>query len=143
MNTLLLNRETKSEINYDYILEHRIKYGKYSLISTLSAVMAIMLDGIEIVVVSIILPIMEKEFRMENTEKIILTQTIFIGEVIGSAIGGYIGDKYGRRTTLIFAVMLSMVFGFLSSFSNGAFSFIALRIFVAIGVGMIITICAT
>ena len=46
-------------IDYEYILEKRIKYGKYSVYNHISALVAVGLDGVEIVILSIILPILK------------------------------------------------------------------------------------
>ena len=63
--------------------------------------------------------------------------------MVGSIIGGYLGDKYGRKPTIILANILCLIFGLLSSFSNSSLVFIIIRLFVGTAVGIIITICAT
>ena len=105
--------------------------------------MAVALDGVEIVILSIILPILKHEFNLNEAQEILIAQTIFIGEILGSYIGGYMGDKYGRKITLNLAILISFIFGLLSSFCTSANSFIGVTVLTATGVGMILTIAAT
>jgi len=53
------------------------------------------------------------------------------------------GDKYGRKITLNLAILISFIFGLMSSFAYSVNFFIFMRTLTATGVGMIITTAAT
>ena len=127
-------------VNYDCILQNRIKYGNYYWMIVTCSMILFCLDGMEIMIISIIVPIMKKDLKMTKSDEMLITQTIFLGEIIGSIIGGYLGDKYGRKHILILSNILCVTFGFLSSFSESASTYIMIRIVVGIGLGMIIVI---
>jgi MFS family permease len=42
---------------------------------------------------------------------------MFIGEIIGILIGGYLGDKYGRRLIINYGLLFNLFFGIISVFS--------------------------
>ena len=75
----IIDKSEQNTMNYDFIIEKRIKYGNYSFINNLGAFMSTCLNAVEIIVVSVIVPIIQKEFKMNETEEVIITYTIFIG----------------------------------------------------------------
>lgn len=50
------------------------------------------------------------------------------------------GDKYGRKFTMIVCNLMAVIFGYLSSFSSSSDSFIVARVFVAISIGIQISV---
>ncbi|KAL3971719.1 carboxypeptidase N regulatory subunit [Sarotherodon galilaeus] len=58
------------------------------------------------------------------------TNTIFfVGVMIGALAFGFFCDKYGRKTMLLVSYILSIVFGFSSTFANSYILFAVLRFF--------------
>ncbi|XP_006783570.2 solute carrier family 22 member 7-like [Neolamprologus brichardi] len=58
------------------------------------------------------------------------TNTIFfVGVMIGALAFGFFCDKYGRKTMLLVSYILSIVFGFSSTFANSYTLFAVLRFF--------------
>uniref|UniRef100_A0A914CP86 Major facilitator superfamily (MFS) profile domain-containing protein n=1 Tax=Acrobeloides nanus TaxID=290746 RepID=A0A914CP86_9BILA len=53
-----------------------------------------------------------------------------VGLIIGALIFGQISDTYGRKPTLLIAILISNVFNVASSFTNSLFWFTLLRFFV-------------
>ncbi|XP_014369438.2 organic cation transporter protein-like [Papilio machaon] len=69
------------------------------------------------------------------------TQTVFqFGVLIGSLIFGAASDRYGRRKTLIFAVVMESLTGIIASFLPDFWSFTIIRMFLGISVGGIMVI---
>lgn len=63
-----------------------------------------------------------------------------MGETVGCATSGYIGDKYGRKVTFNAALAIMVVFGSLSSISTGFNEFLFYRFITLIGLGNLISI---
>ncbi|XP_068617439.1 organic cation transporter protein-like [Battus philenor] len=69
------------------------------------------------------------------------TQTIFqFGVLIGSFFFGAASDRYGRRQTLIFAVVIESLTGIVASFLPDYWSFTIVRMLLGISVGGIMVI---
>ncbi|KAF5475109.1 hypothetical protein F2P56_006951 [Juglans regia] len=58
------------------------------------------------------------------------------GAIIGAAIGGWLNDRYGRRTAILIADFLFFVGAVIMAAANGSSLLIVGRIFVGLGVGM-------
>ena len=58
--------------------------------------------------------------------------------MIGSIIGGYIGDKYGRKFTMNLGMIICLVFGLLVSLSKNYLILALLKISSAIGMGFVV-----
>ncbi|CAK1555150.1 unnamed protein product [Leptosia nina] len=69
------------------------------------------------------------------------TQTLFqFGVLSGSFLFGVASDRYGRRPTLLAAVVLELFFGVVSSFLPDYWSFTIARMFLGISVGGIMVV---
>lgn len=58
------------------------------------------------------------------------------GAIIGAAVGGWLNDRYGRRTAILIADFLFFVGAVIMAAANGPPLLIVGRIFVGLGVGM-------
>ena len=70
-----MKEEVKFEtgIDFEFILENRIKYGRYQIKNSLSTYNACSLEGVEVVLLTIVLPILIKEWDLSNLQKIVLS----------------------------------------------------------------------
>jgi AAHS family 4-hydroxybenzoate transporter-like MFS transporter len=98
----------------------------------------VQLEGIEIVLISIIFPFINKEWNLTENQKIMITQSIFIGILIGNLIGGYLGDKIGRKHAVNSGMLLSLLLAFISAHCYSFEWFLLTRTLTNVGVGMII-----
>jgi MFS family permease len=57
--------------------------------------------------------------------------------MIGNLIGGYLGDKLGRKATTNIGILICLVFGYISAFAPCFTSFIIWRCITMSGVGLI------
>ena len=58
------------------------------------------------------------------------------GAIVGAAIGGWLNDRFGRRSTLLIADVLFFVGAVIMAAANGPPLLIFGRVFVGLGVGM-------
>ncbi|CAH9141490.1 unnamed protein product [Cuscuta epithymum] len=65
-----------------------------------------------------------------------IVSTAVAGAIIGAAVGGWLSDRFGRRTALLCADLLFLVGAIVMAFAPGPAVLIAGRVFVGLGVGM-------
>ncbi|KAK7912917.1 hypothetical protein WMY93_013128 [Mugilogobius chulae] len=64
--------------------------------------------------------------------KVIVT-IFFTGVMLGSAVFGYLSDRFGRRKTLLLSYVVTTTFGFASAYSNHFAAFTVMRFFTGCG----------
>lgn len=86
-------------------------------------------DAVEVLSISFVLPVLYKpeEFGISDAESAVLSSIIFLGMLFGSYFWGSMADIAGRRSTLLFSLALSGLFGLASSFAPTFLVFILLR----------------
>lgn len=94
------------------------------------------LFGFDMAVVSGILPLVSKQFLLSAFQQGWFVSSALVGCIVGVAVAGEFGDRYGRRRVLLLAAVLFLLSalgcGLLSNFS----SIIVARIMGGIGVGI-------
>ncbi|XP_063045512.1 synaptic vesicle glycoprotein 2Ba [Engraulis encrasicolus] len=105
--------------------------------------LALMAEGVECFVVGFVLPSAEKDMCLSNADKGMLGLLVYIGMMLGSLVWGGLADKIGRKQCLLYALAISTIFSFLSSFAQGYGSFLFFRICAGIGIGGIVPIVYT
>ena len=63
------------------------------------------------------------------------SQHLVCRHYVGAYLFGYLADRFGRRKLFLLTLLLYGFFTFLTAFASGYFSFMALRLLAAIGVG--------
>jgi len=93
------------------------------------------LFGFDMAVVSGILPLVTKQFSLSALQQGWFVSSALVGCIVGVAMSGELGDRYGRRWVLVFAAILFLVSalgcGLLPTFP----SIVIARILGGIGVG--------
>eukprot|EP00873_Tetraselmis_striata_P021621 jgi/Tetstr1/441885/TSEL_030095.t1 len=92
-------------------------------------------DAMEILSVSLVLPAAEDDLGLTAHGTAALTTSIFVGMLMGGVLWGLFGDNLGRRRPLAGALVLSGVFGLLSSQARSLGGLAFCRMVAGIGVG--------
>jgi len=92
-------------------------------------------DAVEILCISFLLPSAECDLQLSPARKGWLSAILFVGMMIGGYVWGSLGDTLGRRVVLINAMLVNAAAGFISSFSQDYYVFLALRFVSGVGVG--------
>ena len=90
-------------------------------------------DAIELLCISFVLPSATCDLKLTSPDKGLLTAITFVGMLIGGYIWGSLGDTYGRKKTLIVALIVNAIFGIGSSFSQVKGTFIICRFMSGLG----------
>ncbi|KAA0998515.1 aromatic acid/H+ symport family MFS transporter [Paraburkholderia panacisoli] len=95
----------------------------------------LVLDGYDTVVVGFIAPALKAHFGATPVQFSPVFGAGFLGLAIGSFLFGPIADRFGRKTTLICAVLLFGLFSILSSRAISIEALITLRFMTGLGLG--------
>lgn len=113
--------------NFEDIIHSRIKYGRYekTVIGILSLIFFV--DGIEISALSLILPILVKEWDISENLQGLMGTMLFVGLFFGALFAGIFTDKYGRRTFILYVSITQFLMGIISALVTDVYIFILVR----------------
>ena len=112
-----------------------IGFGRFQVFLAMVVGVVWVADAMEIMVISILGPVLMCEWSISVYEEAILTVVVFLGFSIGSPLAGWLGDKSGRRFTLACLTIWIALFGSLSALSPNFSWIYVLRFVMGIGVG--------
>jgi len=128
-NSLLRLTYKKETLNFDEILEKRIGFGKYQYLKVFFLCLVDFNDGIELLSMSLILPVLKREWELESFWLEVISSVFYLGMLIGALITGKVSDIYGRRITILLASLLQFLITISFCFVNSVFILIVLRFF--------------
>ena len=112
-----------------------IGYSRYHYMLMFVLILIFFADGSEILVISLILKSLEKEWHITPLEKSFIASSAFIGLMIGSFTTSQIIDRYGRKKLLLIGSGIVIIFGYLSSVSSNGIELFFFRLIMGIGIG--------
>jgi MFS transporter, AAHS family, 4-hydroxybenzoate transporter len=116
------------------ILDHGEWHPRQKLILLLVCLVA-MVDGIDAQVLSLALPMIGKDWDVPRSAFAILLALSFVAMAVGTALGGFAGDRLGRKTTLIGATGAFGAFTLAGAFSHDLLGLGLMRGFAALALG--------
>ncbi|PWR70717.1 MFS transporter [Methanospirillum stamsii] len=115
---------------------------KHQKIWALSS-MGILLDGFDLFVLSVALPLIIYYFGATPIQAGLIGAAATIGAIAGSVIGGHLTDKYGRKKIFLLDLGLFIIAAILCGMAWSIESLILFRFLLGIGVGADYPICAS
>ncbi|XP_002922102.3 synaptic vesicle glycoprotein 2B [Ailuropoda melanoleuca] len=110
-------------------------HGRFQWILFFVLGLALMADGVEVFVVSFVLPSAEKDMCLSSSKKGMLGLIVYLGMMAGAFVLGGLADKLGRKRVLSMSLALNASFASLSSFVQGYGAFLFCRLLSGIGIG--------
>lgn len=99
------------------------------------AATAVILDGLDNQILGFIVPSLMLEWGVDRFAFVPIIAASLLAMSVGTALAGRMGDKFGRRPTLIGCVALFGIATLLSSASSGLISLAVFRMIAALGLG--------
>jgi MFS family permease len=110
-------------------------FGKFQLTLSFLTGLAWMADAMEMMILSILAPALYCEWHISTVEQAMITTCVFSGMMLSSAVWGKICDRFGRRTGLMSAALLTFAMGSLSSIAPNFKTLLLFRGLTGIGIG--------
>ncbi len=110
----------------------------YIFLVSLTAALGGLLFGFDTAVISGVIEFIEKPevFNLNVISKGWVVASILIGCMGGCCIAGYMGDRFGRKYSLIISAFLFLISALGCAFANNIEAFVLFRMLGGIGVGM-------
>ena len=105
------------------------------LLSTIAAVSGF-LFGFDTAVINGVLLFFRKQFALTNLETEIAASSLLLGCLIGAASASLLGDRYGRKKSLILAALLFAISALGSAISNSVGVFAVARLAGGLAIGL-------
>lgn len=94
-----------------------------------------MLDAFDVLLYSIVLATLMREFSMTKSTAGLLNSLTLVASAIGSFAFGFFADRLGRRRMLSFSILAYSVFTFACGFSTSVTMLAVLRFLLGLGMG--------
>lgn len=104
--------------------------------------LAVVMDGLDNRLLPLAIPVLMKEWGVTRDAFALATSLGLLGMVLGTMVGGILGDKWGRRPTIIGSVLLFGVATLANGFVNDITSMTAMRLIAGLGLGALMPAAA-
>lgn len=101
----------------------------------LLSAMGVFLDGFDLFIIGVALPLIERDFGTSPTTKGLIAGAAVVGAFVGSAIGGWVTDKFGRKGMFVIDLAFFVVFAAASALAWNPVSLIVFRFLLGVGIG--------
>ena len=125
---------------YDRIYDSTIRHGLYQKLTYTILGLAALSDEAEIITLSIILPVITREWGLSPQQQEVLGSVLFAGIFLGSIIIGFIADKIGRRKALLFSLCFQFIFAITAPLIQNYLVFLIVRSALGIMIGCTIPV---
>jgi hypothetical protein len=113
----------------------RLGFGPFQIIITIFSGVLSMADAMEVMLLSVLSPIVACEWNLENYQQSMITSVVFIGFFFGALFWGAISDVIGRKKVLICVSTLILIFGVASAAAPEYYTLLLLRCLAGFGIG--------
>jgi AAHS family 4-hydroxybenzoate transporter-like MFS transporter len=132
----------KTSIDLSQVLDHGPWTG-FQISTMLWAALAVIFDGFDNQLIGFAIPSIMKDWGLPRSDFAPVVAIGLIGMTTGSAIGGFLGDRFGRRIALLGSVILFGLATGGASLTNGVTMLAAMRFLAGAGIGGALPIAST
>jgi len=93
-------------------------------------------DGAELLLIGSVTRALSADWDLKASQRGLIVSIVFFGVLLGNALSGTLGDRYGRRVPICLSYLLIVIFSLLSAFSWDVWSMTVARMFVGISFGV-------
>lgn len=107
----------------------------FQLLVVALVMLALVIDGLDIQLLSLVAPVILKEWGVDRAAFGPAMAAALIGMAVGASCGGWLGDRYGRKTILVAATFLFGIGTMAASLSHDVATLGMLRLISGLGFG--------
>ena len=100
-----------------------------------AAFFGFMLDAMDVLLYVFAIQIFKSEFGLSNAQAGLVSSATLVASAFGGILAGFVSDRIGRRTTLIYTVLLYSLASGGTALSNGLGQLLFWRALVGLGLG--------
>ena len=108
------NKQPERVYTVDDAIE-KIGFGPFQIFITVFCGLLWVADAMELMLLSILSPIVKCQWDLSNLEEAMITSVVFLGIFLGGVFWGLLCDKIGRKKVLLIVDIVILVFGVLSA----------------------------
>lgn len=116
------------------------KFGRFHLIVVSVSFLLMLADGYDNISIAYIAPLLVQEWGIDKSALGPLFSAGLLGGLFGPPLFGYLADRYGRKTAVIWGAFFFGVFTLAQVWANSLASMMALRFIAGIGIGGVLPI---
>ncbi|PNU04379.1 hypothetical protein A8V01_20560 [Novosphingobium guangzhouense] len=99
------------------------------------AILAVVLDGFDIQLIGVAIPALMKAWSLPREAFVPVLGLGLVAMSVGTAINGWLGDRIGRKATLLASMVVFGLGTLASAFAGGMTLFLASRLVASVGLG--------
>ncbi|MET1755721.1 MFS transporter [Novosphingobium sp. RD2P27] len=99
------------------------------------AILAVVLDGFDIQLLGVVLPALIKEWNLPREAFVPVIGLGIVAMSVGTAINGWLGDRFGRKLTLLASMIVFGLGTLMTVMATGMPLFIVARLIASVGLG--------
>jgi AAHS family 4-hydroxybenzoate transporter-like MFS transporter len=100
-------------------------------------VMVLVIDGVDIQLLSLVAPVILTEWNIDRATFGPALTAALIGLTLGASTGGWLGDRFGRKTVLVAATLFFGAATIAAGFTTSLWEMAALRLLSGLGFGAV------
>lgn len=112
-----------------------LTFNRYHLRILILCSLVTFFDGQDFSALAYALPYIREDMGLTDTMTGYVSSAAFLGQMLGSLVGSYLGDLWGRRPVIIICTICSALFTVLVGFAGSAEQLIALRFVSGLAIG--------
>ena len=117
-------------------------WGGYQTWVVALVALAVVMDGLDNRLLPLAIPVLLKEWGVTRDAFALATSFGLLGMVFGTMAGGLLGDKWGRRPTIVGSALFFGVATLANAFVNDITSMTVMRFFAGLGLGALMPAAA-
>jgi len=112
-----------------------LSFTRYHVLLLVISSLVTFFDGLDFSLISFTLPYLETDMSLSEVMLGYVSSAAFLGQMIGSLVGSYIADIFGRRPVILWCTVISAVLTFITGFAQTPEMLIGLRFLGGLAIG--------
>lgn len=113
----------------------RLPFSRFHFKLLVMGGLGFMFEAVDAAIIAFILPVLRAKWHLTSFETGLLGSSTYIGFLVGALFAGLLGDKFGRKVVMMWALLGFCLLTLANAFVNDWHTFFVLRALAGIGMG--------